>query len=100
MVSPYYDAMLAKVIAWAPTREAAIDKLDHGLEEFDVRCVVINIPFRSALVTHPHVRANSIDTGFIERELKKLTAGSTDQATLSSALPLPPSSPTKGRRSR
>jgi 3-methylcrotonyl-CoA carboxylase alpha subunit len=77
MVSPYYDAMLAKVIAWAPTREAAIDKLDHGLEEIDVRGVVTNIPFLSALVTHPHVRANSIDTGFIERELKKLTAGST-----------------------
>jgi 3-methylcrotonyl-CoA carboxylase alpha subunit len=77
MVSPYYDAMLAKVIAWAPTREAAIDKLDHGLEEIDVRGVVTNIPFLSALVTHPHVRANSIDTGFIERELKKLTTGST-----------------------
>ncbi|MBA4036726.1 MAG: 3-methylcrotonyl-CoA carboxylase, partial [Bradyrhizobium sp.] len=32
-----------------------------------------NIPFLSALVTHPKVRANTIDTGFIERELKKLT---------------------------
>src|ERR1700687_1785719 len=30
-VSPYYDAMLAKVIAWAPTREGAIDKLNQGL---------------------------------------------------------------------
>jgi 3-methylcrotonyl-CoA carboxylase alpha subunit len=75
-VSPYYDAMLAKVIAWAPTREATIDKLDHGLEEIDVRGVVTNIPFLSALVTHPDVRANAIDTGFIERELKNLTAGS------------------------
>jgi 3-methylcrotonyl-CoA carboxylase alpha subunit len=77
-VSPYYDAMLAKVIAWAPTREGAIDKLNHGLEETDVRGVVTNIPFLSALVTHPAVRANTIDTGFIERELKNLTAaGST-----------------------
>ena len=32
-----------------------------------------NIPFLSALVTHPDVRANSIDTGFIERELGNLT---------------------------
>ena len=45
--------MLAKVIAWAPTREAAIDRLNHGLEETDVRGVVTNIPFLSALVTHP-----------------------------------------------
>jgi 3-methylcrotonyl-CoA carboxylase alpha subunit len=66
--------MLAKVIAWAPTRQAAIDKLNRALEETDVRGVVTNIPFLSALVTHPTVRANAIDTGFIERELKNLTA--------------------------
>jgi 3-methylcrotonyl-CoA carboxylase alpha subunit len=72
-VSPHYDAMLAKVIAWAPTRDAAIDRLNRGLEESDIRGVVTNIPFLSALVTHPDVRANAIDTGFIERELKHLT---------------------------
>jgi 3-methylcrotonyl-CoA carboxylase alpha subunit len=72
-VSPHYDAMLAKVIAWAPTRDAAIDRLNRGLEETDVRGVVTNIPFLAALVTHPKVRANAIDTGFIERELKSLT---------------------------
>jgi 3-methylcrotonyl-CoA carboxylase alpha subunit len=75
-VSPYYDAMLAKVIAWAPTRQAAIERLNRGLEETDVRGIVTNIPFLSALVTHPKVRANTIDTGFIERELKKLTEAS------------------------
>ncbi|KWV54306.1 3-methylcrotonyl-CoA carboxylase [Bradyrhizobium macuxiense] len=73
-VSPYYDAMLAKVIAWAPTRQAAIEKLNRGLEETDVRGIVTNIPFLSALVTHPDTRANAIDTGFIERQLKNLTA--------------------------
>ena len=70
-MSPYYDAMLAKVIAWAPTRQAAIERLNRGLEETDVRGIVTNIPFLSALVTHPEVRANTIDTGFIERELKE-----------------------------
>jgi 3-methylcrotonyl-CoA carboxylase alpha subunit len=65
--------MLAKVIAWAPTREVAIDRLNHALEESDVRGVVTNIPFLAALVSHPAVRANAIDTGFIERELKNLT---------------------------
>ncbi len=72
-VSPHYDAMLAKVIAWAPTRDEAIERLNRGLEDTDVRGIVSNIPFLSALVTHPDVRANAIDTGFIERELKKLT---------------------------
>ena len=73
-VSPYYDAMLAKMIAWAPTRAAAIERLNRGLEATDVRGVVTNIPFLSALITHPSVAENAIDTGFIERELKALTA--------------------------
>ena len=81
-VSPYYDAMLAKVIAWAPTRQAAIDRLNRGLQETDVRGVITNIPFLSALVTHPEVRANAIDTGFIERELQNLTAGSYEAGAL------------------
>jgi 3-methylcrotonyl-CoA carboxylase alpha subunit len=72
-VSPHYDAMLAKVIAWAPTRDAAIERLNRGLEATDVRGVVTNISFLSALLTHPDVRANAIDTGFIERHLKDLT---------------------------
>ncbi|MGB3867730.1 MAG: biotin/lipoyl-containing protein, partial [Xanthobacteraceae bacterium] len=73
IVSPHYDAMLAKVIAFAPTRDIAIDRLNRALEETDVRGVVTNIPFLSRLVTHPDVRGNKIDTGFIERHLKDLT---------------------------
>ncbi|WP_164718614.1 acetyl/propionyl/methylcrotonyl-CoA carboxylase subunit alpha [Bradyrhizobium sp. LVM 105] len=72
-VSPYYDAMLAKMIAWAPTRDVAVERLNRGLEESDVRGIVTNIPFLSALMTHPKVRTNAIDTGFIERELAVLT---------------------------
>lgn len=75
-VSPYYDAMLAKIIAWAPTREVAIERLNRGLEETDVRGIVTNIPFLSALMTHAKVRTNAIDTGFIERELAVLTQAS------------------------
>ncbi|WP_253707962.1 acetyl-CoA carboxylase biotin carboxylase subunit [Bradyrhizobium sp. WD16] len=75
-VSPNYDAMLAKVIAWGPTREAALERLAHGLDDSDLRGIVTNIPFLSALVTHPAVRANTIDTGFIERELAALTPAS------------------------
>ena len=81
-VSPHYDAMLAKVIAWAPTRDAAIERLNRGLEDSDVRGIVTNIPFLSALVMHPDVRANTIDTGFIERELKNLTPPSASPGDL------------------
>jgi 3-methylcrotonyl-CoA carboxylase alpha subunit len=72
-VSPYYDAMLAKMIAWAPTRDGAIEQLNRALAETDIRGLVSNVPFLSALVSHPSVAENLIDTGFIERELKALT---------------------------
>jgi 3-methylcrotonyl-CoA carboxylase alpha subunit len=72
-VSPNYDAMLAKVIAWAPSRDAAIARLHRALENSDIRGVVTNIPFLATLVSHPDVTANAIDTGFIERELTRLT---------------------------
>jgi len=72
-VSPHYDAMLAKVIAFAGTREAALDRIVAALDETDVRGVVTNIPFLSALLSHADVHANRIDTGFIERHLKALT---------------------------
>jgi 3-methylcrotonyl-CoA carboxylase alpha subunit len=73
VVSPYYDAMLAKVIAWAPTRDGAINRLNRVLDETDVRGVVTNIPFLATLLAQKSVRANQIDTGFIERELTALT---------------------------
>ncbi|MCQ5273465.1 hypothetical protein NE578_10590, partial [Schaalia odontolytica] len=62
-----------KMIAWAPTRDVAIERLNRGLEESDVRGIVTNIPFLSALMTHLKVRMNAIDTGFIERERAVLT---------------------------
>ncbi|MBB5045796.1 3-methylcrotonyl-CoA carboxylase alpha subunit [Rhodopseudomonas rhenobacensis] len=81
-VSPYYDAMLAKVIAWAPSRDAAIDRLTRGLDDTDIRGIVTNTQFLSALLTHPDVRANAIDTGFIGRELARLTPPATEPGDL------------------
>ncbi|MFX6949884.1 hypothetical protein ABTH81_22670, partial [Acinetobacter baumannii] len=40
------------------------------------------IPFLSALITHPDVRANAIDTSFIERELAKLTTAEAELTDL------------------
>ena len=59
------------------------------LKQSDVRGVVTNIPFLAALVSHPEVRANAIDTGFIERELKYLTAARRPPAISNFAQPWP-----------
>jgi 3-methylcrotonyl-CoA carboxylase alpha subunit len=72
-VSPHYDAMLAKVITYGESRSVALDRIVAALDGTDVRGVITNLPFLSALLSHPDVRANRIDTGFIERHLQDLT---------------------------
>jgi len=72
-VSPFYDAMLAKVIGYGADRAVALDRLIAALDSTDIRGVITNAEFLSALLSHPDVRANRIDTGFIERQLANLT---------------------------
>ena len=52
-VSPYYDALLAKLIVAAPDRVTALDRLSRALADFAIGGVVTNIAFLKALVDHP-----------------------------------------------
>ena len=67
-VSRYYDPMLAKVIAHAETREAALTRLRSALSGFEIAGVTTNMPFLVHLLAEEAVIANDVDTGFIERE--------------------------------
>jgi 3-methylcrotonyl-CoA carboxylase alpha subunit len=67
-VTVHYDPMLAKIIAYAPTREAAIERLLGALDDTRVHGVVTNLPFLRALLRAPEVRAGSYDTEWVERE--------------------------------
>ena len=60
-----YDAMLAKLIAHGPTRDAALDRLDAALAETVVEGVTTNLPFLRWLVAHPEVRAGHTTTAFL-----------------------------------
>jgi len=66
-VTPFYDGLLAKVCAHAPTREEALDRLAGALAETVVLGVRTNLPLLRALAADAHVRAGRIDTGFLER---------------------------------
>ncbi len=67
-VSIFYDPMIAKLITWAPTREAAIDAQVAALDAFVIEGVGNNLDFLSALMQHPRFRAGAITTGFIAEE--------------------------------
>ena len=73
-VTPHYDPMLAKVIARGEDRAEALRRLADALRDFRVGGVKTNAAFLEALIRHPAVRANEIDTGFIEREAEMLCA--------------------------
>jgi 3-methylcrotonyl-CoA carboxylase alpha subunit len=73
VVSPYYDPMIAKVIAHGPDRAQALDRLAGALGATVVVGPRSNATFLRALVTHDEFRAGQFDTSFIDRHLAALT---------------------------
>jgi propionyl-CoA carboxylase alpha chain len=67
-VSMFYDPMIAKLITWAPTREAAIDAQVSALDQFVIDGISDNIDFLSALMQHPRFRKGDLATDFIADE--------------------------------
>jgi acetyl/propionyl-CoA carboxylase alpha subunit len=66
-VSMYYDPMIAKLIAWAPDRASAMDRMLRALSEYIVEGVATNIPVCDLVLRHPSFREGSFDTGFLSR---------------------------------
>ncbi|QFU16690.1 acetyl/propionyl/methylcrotonyl-CoA carboxylase subunit alpha [Microvirga thermotolerans] len=73
-VTPFYDPMIAKVIAHGPTREEALEKLAQALGETLVAGPKTNVAFLKKLCEAPEFRAGRFDTGFIDRNLDALGA--------------------------
>ncbi len=71
-VTPYYDAMIAKLIAHAPTREAALDQLAGALDRTLIAGPRSNVTLLAALCRNADFRQGRIDTGFIDRSLAAL----------------------------
>jgi len=67
VVTVHYDPMLAKIIAHAPTRASALQRLLGALEDTRVHGVVTNLPFLRALLRAPEVVRAEFDTEWIER---------------------------------
>ncbi|RMA43100.1 pyruvate carboxylase [Rhodophyticola porphyridii] len=66
VITRYYDSLLEKVTAWAPTPEAAIARMDRALREFRIRGVSTNIAFVENLLKHPTFLNYQYHTKFID----------------------------------
>jgi 3-methylcrotonyl-CoA carboxylase alpha subunit len=71
-ISGHYDPMIAKVIAHAPSREGALNRLAHALAHTVVAGPRANVAFLHALSMLPAVREGKADTGLIAREATAL----------------------------
>ena len=66
VITRYYDSLLTKVTAWAPTAEKTIARMDRALREFRIRGISTNIAFVENLLKHPTFLGNEYTTGFID----------------------------------
>ncbi len=75
-VTPHYDPMLAKLVASAPDRAAALAALRAGLERTRIFGVTTNVGFLAALLAQPEVAAGRVDVGYVDAGIARILAES------------------------
>ncbi len=71
-ISPYYDPMIAKLVAWGTDREQALARLTTALKQYHLIGPKNNIRFLTSLCEQPEFAAGGTDTRFIENHLDAL----------------------------
>lgn len=66
VITRFYDPLLEKVTAWAPTSEEVIARMDRALREFRIRGVATNLTFLENIIGHEKFANNSYTTRFID----------------------------------
>jgi len=69
VIPPYYDALLAKLIVWAPTRPEAIVKASRALKEFEIGGLKTTIPFHQQVLANAYFRRGDIATSFVQSRM-------------------------------
>jgi len=73
-IPPFYDSMIAKVIAHGADRAAALARLRTALTEVRIAGVTTNLAFQQAVLADPDFAAGGVDTGFLARFLDRAKA--------------------------
>ncbi|MBO9724277.1 MAG: acetyl/propionyl/methylcrotonyl-CoA carboxylase subunit alpha [Novosphingobium sp.] len=99
-VSPFYDPMIAKVIAWGEDREEARERLGEMLEDTAVWPVRTNASFLVKALQHPDFAAGKVDTGLIGRDGEAMAEAPvpSDEVLEAAANSLVPMTPLAGFR--
>jgi acetyl-CoA carboxylase biotin carboxylase subunit len=73
-VPPFYDSLMAKIIAHAPDRASAVARLQRAIASTRLVGVHTNLPFHETVLADPEFQAGGFDTGFVERLLERRAA--------------------------
>jgi acetyl-CoA carboxylase biotin carboxylase subunit len=73
-VPPFYDSLMAKIIAHAPDRASAVARLRRAVAAIRLDGVHTNLSFHEAVLADPEFQAGGFDTGFVARLLERHTA--------------------------
>ena len=65
-IPPYYDSLIAKIIAVARTREEAINTMSRALSEYVIEGIKTTIPFHQQLMRNEIFRSGNFNTKFME----------------------------------
>ncbi len=88
-VTPHYDPILAKLVAWGETRAQAIARMRRALDEYVVQGVRTSIDLHRRILAHPDFVAGRIDTAFLDAHADELLHGGAavpDEAWVAAAL--------------
>lgn len=84
-VTPYYDSLLAKLVAWGETRGVAIVRMRRALEEYQILGVTTNLGLHRAILNSPRFFGGQVHTRFLEEE-KLVPPPPEDEEVLAAAL--------------
>ncbi len=73
-IPPTYDSLVAKLIVWGPTREAALARAKRALDEFEIEGIKTTLPFHRAVVRNEDYAAGVVYTDFIPTHMPEYLA--------------------------
>jgi acetyl-CoA carboxylase biotin carboxylase subunit len=79
-VPPFYDSLIAKVIAHAPNRSLTLERMQRAIAAACVTGVATNLSFHTAVLSDPEFQAGGVDTGFLARLLERRSMQMVDVA--------------------
>ena len=68
-IPPHYDSLIAKILAWAPTRDQAIARMERALRETVIEGVTTTIPFHLRVLDNAFYRRGAVYTNFVARRM-------------------------------